>query len=203
MNTAAKIISAIFQPVFMTLFGTLMLLHGDILLKELTVSSKFAILIVVFLTTTVVPATVVSLGMWMGRIHDAFVSERTERTVPYCIALLGYACCILWLYRIGLSVLYLAPMIGAAMTVLVAMLCNFKWEISAHMSGMGGVTGAVFAYSYIFCIPLLFELSVWILLGGMVAWSRITVGACSSGQAFCGWLAGFVCVAAVWLLIAL
>lgn len=203
MNIAAKIISAIFQPIFMTLFGTLMLLHGDILLQELSVSSKFAILIVVFLTTTVMPATVVSLGMWMVRIQDAFISERTERIVPYCMSLLGHMGCILWLYRIGLSLFYLAPMIGAAMTVLVVMLCNFKWKISAHLSGTGGVAGAVFAYSYILCIPLLLTLSIWILLGGMVAWSRIALGTHSIGQVSCGWLVGFVCVAEIWLLFAL
>lgn len=202
MNTVAKIISVILQPIFMTLFGTLMLLYGDIFLQELTVSSKIAILLIVFLTTTLVPATVVTLGMWMGRIHDTFMSDRTERTVPYLISLLGYIGGIICLHRIGLSFFYLAPMIGSAVAVLVVMLCNLKWKISAHLCGIGGVAGAIFAYSYIVCLSLLVLFSVWILLSGLVAWSRITLKAHTLGQVCCGWLVGFVCVAASWLLIA-
>lgn len=203
MKKAAQIVSIVLQPIFIPLYGLIMLLYGDILLRELSVASKFAVALIVFLTTAIVPAAVVAVGMWRGRIKDEFISDRRERTVPYLLSLAGYVACIVWLHYIGLSLFYLAPLIGSAISLVVILAVNFRWKISAHMSAMGGWAGGIFAYSYIVCSPLLLTLSLVMLLGGMVGTSRIILKAHTLGQVCCGWLTGFVCVAGAWILITL
>lgn len=179
-----------------------MLLVADPILSKLTVSSRAAIVLVVFLTTCLLPAAVVGLGMKLGRIQDEFINRRSERTVPYLLSLVGYIGCILWLYNMGLSLFYLVPLAGSAISIVVITLINLKWKISAHLSAMGGLSGGIFAYSYLVGLPSISYLVLSILLGGVVGWSRMTLKAHTLGQVCAGWSVGFASVAVTWIAVA-
>ena len=197
----AKIISIILQPILIPLYGIIMLLCGDDLLQNLTISSKIYIVLIIFVTTCFVPAAVVVTGMKMDKIHDEFIQNRRERTWPYLFSLLGYVLGIAWLWRTDLPLFYIAPVIGSAISIIFTLSINFRWKISAHLCAMGGLAGGIFAYSFLTTRPMLALLSLVIILSGIVGWSRMLLKAHTLGQVCCGWLLGFITVAAAWILI--
>lgn len=198
MRLTAKIISVIFQPVFVPLYGTLLLISGDAVLSELTFRSKAIVISVVALCTCLVPVAVVATGMKMGKIKDAFISLRSARTLPYLLSFFGYVLCILLLHRIGLSMFYVAPIIGSAVSIMIIFIINFRWKISAHLCASGGLAGGIFAYSFIFGLIPLILFSTAVFIGGLVGWSRMYLNAHTLAQVCAGWLLGFCSIAVTW-----
>lgn len=202
MNTLAKIVSIILQPILIPLYGVTMMAFTDPVMQKLSNSSVIAIIIVVFLTTAIIPATTVSLGLWLGMIGDTFISKRSERTIPYIISFVSYILGALWLSNIGLPIFYTGALYASSVSIASIAICNLKWKISAHLNGMGGLTGGLVAYSFLYAQPLLILISVSVLLGGIVGWSRMTLKAHTLAQVCCGWLTGFLIVTIGWILLA-
>ena len=201
MKVIARIFSVVFQPIFIPIIGIILLLIDSPTLHLLKFSSKLYIVGVVFLTTTFVPAVTVAIGMIQGKIKDEFISNRRERTTPYLISLIGYIGCIVWLRLVGLHTLYLAPIIGSAISIVLLVLINFRWKISAHLCSMGGLVGGTFAYAMIFRpFPPYTLIVSSILISGIVGWSRMLLKAHTLGQVCCGWTLGFITISTTWLI---
>lgn len=201
MNLFARIISIILQPIFIPLYGFILLTEYDSVLSNLPISAKSLIWLIVFLSTGIFPALIIGIGIKYGVITDTFVSNRHQRPIPFFLTFLGYLFGAYWLNRVGLSTFYIAPIIGASVAILIMLPINYFWKISAHLSAMGGLCGGVFTFAMIYgTAPILFLVCL-ILLSGILSWSRIKLKAHTLGQVCCGWLNGFLSVTIGWLLL--
>lgn len=203
MNILARIISIILQPIFIPLYGVMLLTIYDPVLSILPLSAKSLIWLIVFLTTGIFPAIIIGIGIKYGGITDGFISDRTERPIPFFLTFLCYLFGAFWLGRIGLNYFYIAPIIGAAVAILIVLGVNHFWKISAHMSGMGGLCGGMFTFIVIYGMNPIFSFIALILLSGLLGWARMQLKAHSLGQVCCGWLNGFFSVMIAWLLLIL
>ena len=201
MNLIARIISIILQPIFIPLYGVILLTECDPILSNLLILAKSLIWLIVFLSTGIFPAVIIGIGMRYGGITDSFISNRKQRLMPFFLTFLGYLFGAYWLHRIGLDSFYIAPIIGAAVSILIILPINHFWKISAHLSGMGGLCGGVFTFAIIYGIPSIILLVCLIILSGILGWSRIELKAHTLGQVCCGWLNGFLSVTIGWLLL--
>ena len=201
MNLIARIISIILQPIFIPLYGVILLTECDPILSNLLISAKSLIWLIVFLSTGIFPAVIIGIGMRYGGITDSFISNRKQRLMPFFLTFLGYLFGAYWLHRIGLDSFYIAPIIGAAVSILIILPINHFWKISAHLSGMGGLCGGVFTFAIIYGIPSIILLVCLIILSGILGWSRIELKAHTLGQVCCGWLNGFLSVTIGWILL--
>jgi membrane-associated phospholipid phosphatase len=202
IRNLAKIISSVLQPIFIPTFGIVMLMLSDPVFEILKPLHKVTIAFCVFLTTGLVPAFIVLLGMATGRVSDGFISKRTERTWPYLISLLGYLGGCYWLYYISVPMFYIIPLIGSAISLTLIALINFAWKISAHATAMGGLAGGIVAYSFLFGINPVGLICTVIMLSGLVCSARMILKAHTFGQVSCGWSLGFIAVAATWIVFA-
>lgn len=201
MKLIAQIFSIALQPIFIPLYGVMLLTANDPVLSVLSLSAKSLIWLVVFLATGILPAIIIGIGIKYGSVSDGFISDRTERPIPFFLTFLCYLFGVYWLSRVGLNMFYIAPIIGAAVSILVILPINHFWKISAHLSGMGGLCGGIFTFAFIYGKPLIVPLAVVIILSGVLGWARMELKAHTLGQVCCGWLNGFVCVTAGWLLL--
>jgi membrane-associated phospholipid phosphatase len=78
--------------------------------------------------------------------------------------------------------------------LVITLIVNLKWKISAHMIGLGGVTGAITAISQKFSIDLLFVLLLLIFISGIVGWARLYLYAHKPSQVYTGFVVGFLCL---------
>lgn len=91
-------------------------------------------------------------------------------------------------------------MIGAVASVTLAFLINLKWKISAHMIGIGGLTGALVCMTLLLETNMISFIVFAIIASGITATSRLTLNAHTPHQLVAGYLLGISCqVIAIYL----
>ena len=201
MNLIARIFSIILQPIFIPLYGIILLTEYDSTLLNLPRSAKSLIWLIVFLSTGLFPAIVIGICIKYGMVSDTFISNRKQRPIPFVFTLLGYLFGVYWLHKVGLNLFYTAPILGASIGLMIMLPINCFWKISAHLSAMGGLCGGVFTFAIIYGTTPIIPLVSLILLSGILGWSRMELKAHTLGQVCCGWLNGFFTVTLGWLLL--
>lgn len=198
---AAEAVSTIFSPMLAPTYGLtilLMLLFVRYHIPPQTISINVA---VVFLLTALAPYLYLRTMVAMRLASDLDLSKRTERTRHFLLILLLYAATVFYLYKINLPLWMVAFMIGAIVALVVAIVVNRWWKISAHASGMGGLTAVAMTTSVMFPVGGMTLLCLTVLASGLVMTARVILGCHTPGQVYAGWFNGLLCVYLAMLLI--
>jgi len=83
---------------------------------------------------------------------------------------------------------------GSALSILIIVLINLKWKISAHAAGIGGLSGAIFGVCYRTAINPVWLLVLFLFISGVVSLSRLELKAHTPGQVLAGYVVGFIMV---------
>lgn len=194
MRTAALLLSYLLHPSIMPLVTLWVLLQLDPRIGYfLPPSSRYLVLGMVALMTVVFPLTSTLLLRRAGLITDLQLPRREERIAPYLLMLLYLGLTLYLLLRTPLHPIVHGLFTGIMLSVLITLIITLRWKISAHMVGMGGLIGALFAIQYAHGIPIFMPLIVAILLAGLVATSRLITSDHSHGQIHAGALLGGSC----------
>ena len=93
--------------------------------------------------------------------------------MPYIISILCYFICFFWMeYRNTPRVISIIVVVALAIQMACAFI-NVWWKISTHTAAIGGVAGALIAFSIIFMFNPVSWLSFVLILAGMVGSSRM------------------------------
>jgi membrane-associated phospholipid phosphatase len=192
MRKFANIISTMFHPLLMVTYGIILIVTFTYL-RILPPISKLIIVGQAFLVTSLLPALAIYFMVKRGIARDYELTDRRERLLPYItiIAALLFYCVFLHKLR-AFWITYL--IYGAIAALVIAMFINFFWKISAHTLGIGGMLGGIFAISRMFSINPFIGIMDILVVGGLVATSRIYLGKHTPAQTYCGFLLGCACV---------
>ena len=194
MNVFFKIISVIFHPLLISTYGMLWMLN-------LTVFSLFPFQWQMLaiggttLFTCIIPLLPTYILMRQGAISDLQMQEKEQRTMPYVFSIVGYSFWTVFLSRTLQLPMTIAVMgVGSVLALVVIMIVNFKWKISAHLCGMGSLFGFVSGLSYVMAKNPIGLLAVLLCLSALVALARIELKAHTPLQTLVGFVVGLVCV---------
>ena len=82
----------------------------------------------------------------------------------------------------------------AALSIqIVCAIINVWWKVSTHSAAIGGVAGALIAFSFKFAFNPVWWLCLVLILGGMVGTARIILRQHTLSQVVTGYLIGFLC----------
>lgn len=194
MKTFYKIISLVFQPLFMPTFGMMLLMNMDVF-SNLPLIWRWIAVGGTFIFTAVLPAVPILLMLRRGEVQDLFISKREERTMPYLFSFMAYVFWALFMWRTMHFPIFIVSMgIGSAVSIFIIVLINLQWKISAHMAGIGGLAGAVFGVCYRVAINPLWFLTIILAISALVALSRIGLKAHTPGQTLAGFVVGFLAI---------
>lgn len=194
MKTFYKIISIIFQPLMVPTYGMIILMNMDIF-SQLPTFWRGVAIVGTFVFTGLFPAVPVLLLMKRGEVHDVFISKREERTMPYLFSFMAYVFWALFMWRtMQLPTFIVAMGIGSAISIFIILFINLKWKISAHVSGMGGLSGAIFGVCYRLAINPVWLFVIVLTVSALVALSRIELKAHTPAQTLAGFVIGFLAV---------
>ncbi|MCC8153772.1 MAG: hypothetical protein LIP01_05880 [Tannerellaceae bacterium] len=192
MRLFANIMSTILHPLLMVTYGVTIALSYTYL-TIYPVEVKRFLLTGVFLTTAVVPGLFIYLLVRTGGASDLELTSRKERTVPYIIFILSNLTCLFLMYRMRLPEWLMDSLVGVSVALLVALVINFFWKISAHMLGIGGLLGAVMGMSQLYMLNP-YPAFIFLLIGaGLVGTARIILEKHTPLQVYAGFSLGFVC----------
>jgi hypothetical protein len=194
MNKFHKIISIVFQPLLMPTFGMILLMSMSVF-SILPSSWRWIAIGGTFVFTAILPAIPIFLMYRRGEVSDVFISKRDERTMPYLYSFLSYFFWALFLWRTMQFPLFIVAMgVAAGLAIFIIVFINLKWKISAHLAGMGGLSGAVFGVSYRMAINPLWLFVLLFTISGLVAISRIELRAHTPFQVLAGFALSFLLV---------
>jgi hypothetical protein len=189
----AKLISSLFHPLLMPTYGFTLIFFTQNYISTFT-SDKLKILIiaVTFIFTFLLPAINAFVLLKMGRIKSLEMESSEERVLPYASTALYYFSLYYLFYNAEFPNIFKILVLGAGISIVLTMLINFKWKISAHTIGIGGIAGAALGIIYRLHVDLHFILMLVIFVSGMVAYARLKLYAHTPAQVYAGFMLGFL-----------
>ena len=196
MNTkkiiiAARVMSAIFTPFYLPIVG-LVALFVFSYLGLLPWAYKLLVLGMVYLFTILVPTLLIHLYHRYQGWTPLQIGVKERRMVPYAVSIFCYFACYYLMTRLRIPSFMARILMAALLIQIVCAIVNVWWKISTHTAAIGGVTGALMAFSMLFAFN-----PVW-LVSGMVGSSRIILHQHTLGQVLAGYgiglLIGFIVI---------
>ena len=186
----SKIISTIFHPIFIPLYGIIMLLNMDYFFIYSQVYKLFVISIVTIFTC-IIPAIYTFFLIRKKQMENWEMEKKEERHIIYIITLISFLVCIYILWKIRIPNIVILMAICSFITILSIAIINIFWKISIHAASMGCFTGGVFLSCYFMQINPIWLLVSVLIISGLVCSARLELKAHTIGQVLSGYFLGF------------
>lgn len=191
----AKSISYVFHPLLAPVAGLWFVFHTHTYLNFIIPPQlQRALYIVVFIVTFVFPVLSSIALLILGQINSLEMKTVEERRLPYLLTAIYYS---LGYYMLTSKVQLPQPisivLLGANISVVLALLVNIQWKMSVHTVGIGGIAGMLLGFSNLLQVNILTDLIVVLLIAGLIGYARLRLNTHTPAQIYVGFTAGFLC----------
>ncbi len=196
----AKVVSVVLHPLLMPTYTIIILFNLQAYFSLIIpIKAKWLIGSMVFLTTGLLPLLFTFIMTRTGLVRNLLMNQREERLWPFMVTALFYYLAYYLLGQLEISAVYSFFMLGAFVSLVIGLIVNFFWKISAHMIGLGGITGVFIGLSFTMLIDMPMLIIILILLSGIAGFARLKLSAHNPAQIFFGYLTGFGILLAILL----
>ena len=143
-----------------------------------------------FAATFFMPLISVLVLLKAKQITSLEMSIKEERRLPYLITAMFYFVESYLLTLTHASGFVNSWILGSTLLILIVMVINLFWKISAHMVAIGGLCGMMIALSYRLQINLHYQLILLFTIAGLVGFARLKPNSHSPSQVYVGFLLG-------------
>lgn len=186
----ARVISVLFHPLFMPLYGLMIIYSSPTLLAYLPFNVKRVIFVLVTANNVILPLSVAAILYARGAIKTFDARDRNERVILLTFGMVMYSISAVLLMRIPVPVLFRAYFISIAILTMVSLIITSFYRISLHAAGIGGLVSLVSFMIVHYEIMSVWQLLTIILLGGIVMTSRLYLKDHTPGEVWSGLAAG-------------
>lgn len=190
LKRAAEILSVVFHPIFIPLYGLVIIYSSNTLHSFLPAQLKRMILILVMANNVLLPMALATLLYARGAIRTFNARDRNERVLLLTFSLVMYSLTAFLLLRMQVPGLFRAFFISIAIVTFITLLITVFYRISLHASGIGGLLVLVFFMAGLYHISMVWQTVTVLLLGGAVLSSRIYLEDHSPAEVWTGLFAG-------------
>lgn len=188
----AKVLSVLFTPFYLPILGLLILFIFSYL-SLLPLTYKLFLLLMFYLFTVFLPTALIRFYWRYQGWTLIELGSRERRAIPYVISIFSYLLCYYIMAATHVPHFMGSILIAALVIQVACAIINLFIKISTHTAAIGGVTGALLAFSVIFSFNPVWWLCIVLLLAGMVGTSRMILRQHSLRQVVLGYLAGVAC----------
>lgn len=188
----AKVLSVLFTPFYLPILGLLILFIFSYL-SLLPLTYKLFLLLMFYLFTVFLPTALIRFYRRYQGWTLIELGSRERRAIPYVISIFSYLLCYYIMAATHVPHFMGSIPIAALVIQVACAIINLFIKISTHTAAIGGVTGALLAFSVIFSFNPVWWLCIVLLLAGMVGTSRMILRQHSLRQVVLGYLAGVAC----------
>ena len=186
---AARFLCVVVTPLSLSLVGSTLLFTFSYL-SQMPWGYKLSVLAMVYFFTILMPTMLIKLYRNYHGWTLIQLSRKERRVVPYLLSIVSYYACfyVMRLYNIPH---FMGNILMAALVIqIVCALINVWWKISTHTAAIGGVVGALLAFSFIFMFNPITWLCFSLVLSGLVGASRIILRQHTFSQVTAGYGVG-------------
>jgi hypothetical protein len=193
LKKTARIVSVIFHPMFMPLL-TLWIIFNYNPYVTFNIPRQLHLLIfgIVGVYTLLIPFLSSVILKKMNLISNYEMNDRNERKLPFLIAGFSFFFCYYMLQKYPALIIISLIMLGATIAMLATLILNYKFKISAHMIGIGGLIGSIAGLTILLGVDYRALIIVALIIAGIVGSSRLYLGAHAPYQIYWGFLIGFL-----------
>jgi len=186
----AKIVSAIFHPLLMPLYGLLIIFTAPALYGYLPVQMKKIVFFIILIEDVLLPVMLISYFRFRNIITTWTMESRKERILPLITTSFFYIFSVYPTLRFHIPFFIKLFIICSAFLAVAVTIVNFWYKISIHATGAGALTALVMILSLRMHAPLTGLMIIVILISGLVMSSRLWLGSHTAGEVWSGFLLG-------------
>lgn len=191
LEKPAKIISIIFHPLLMPVYGMAIIFSAPTLFGYLPFNVKKLLFLIILVNNVLLPLSLMPFFIHRKIISSWALSERKERNIPLIITTLLYVTTSYIIFRFPIPLFLKSFVFATAFLSLLVTLINFWWKISLHSVGAGALIGIILLLSVKMLTPLEWYLIPAVLIAGLVLSSRLRLNQHSPTQVWIGVFTGF------------
>jgi len=197
----AWLVSVIFHPLLMPLYGILFLLTAPTFLRYLPVEVKQLLVIVVVINNVMIPVGLLMFFRYRNLISSYRIDDRNERVMPLLTTAILYCTTSFIIFRFQIPFFLKSFIFATSVVAIILSMINFWWKISIHSAGAGAMTATILILSFKMQTDLLWYLVAIILLSGAILASRLKLNTHEPSQVWAGFATGFLGISLFILLI--
>jgi hypothetical protein len=197
----AKIVSYLFHPLFIPVYGLLIVFFAPTLFWYMPFRVKEILFFIFVINNILIPVSLIPLFRYRHIISSVAIEERKERTIPLITVSLLYIVTSVIMYSLQIPVFLKAYSYSLSALSLVLLLINLRWKISLYSAAAGAFTALVMILSIkmSFGLPGLIILSF--IFSGVIISSRLLLNAHRPAEVYPGFITGFFVIAGGLLLL--
>jgi hypothetical protein len=190
-DTLARIITFIFHPLLMPLYGMAIIFSAPTLFGYLSYNVKKLLFLIILVNNVFLPVSFLPFFFRRNIITSWSINERKERNIPLIITTLLYCTTSFIIFRFPIPLFLKSFIFGTAFLSLIITVINFWWKISIHAVGTGAIIALVLILSLKMDTSLEWYLISAIISGGLVLSSRLKLNHHNPWQVWIGLFTGF------------
>ena len=187
----ARIASMLLTPFYLPVLGILAIFFFSDL-SMFPWQFKVSLIVMVYLFTVFIPTILIHLYRQYHGWTLLQLGQKERRMVPYVISILCYLGCFYLMNLSHLPHLITSILIVALVIQILCAIINVWWKISTHTAAIGGVLGALLAFSFILNFNSVWWLCLIIIASGIVGSSRIILRQHTLTQVTTGFFLGII-----------
>lgn len=178
-HSFAKVIAHLFHPIFAPIISIYLLFQLPTYINYKYTDGYFIyVYVLLFLNLVLAPLLITVFLKRKNYIQSLEMHDVSERSIPYLVGSIFYIFTYFLLLNIQFPLLYLMVFQWATITVILLFaLSLFKQKISAHMAAWGGICGMLIAVAWVLKMDTTNWLIVFVLISGLVGFSRLKLNA--------------------------
>lgn len=196
----AKTVSVLFHPLFIPLYGLVIIFFAPTLFWYLPFKVKEILFFIFLINNVLIPVSLIPFFRYRHIISSVGIENRQERVVPLLTVSCLYLITSFIMYRLQIPVFLKAYSYSLSLLAIALLLISLKWKISLHSAGAGALTSLVMVLSLKMSSGLPFLIMLSVLISGIILSSRLKLNTHSPAEVYTGFITGFAIPAAGLLL---
>jgi len=191
-DSPAKIISVIFHPLFIPVYGMAIIFSSPTLFGYLPSDVKRLLLLIVLINNVLLPFSLLPFFKYRNVISSWSLEERKERNFPLILTTLLYSATSYIIFNFPVPAFLKSFILGLFFVSLTITIVNFWWKISIHAVGVGVLTALIIVLSLKMYSPMMWYLILIVIITGLVLSSRLCLNVHNPLQTWLGFLTGLL-----------
>lgn len=185
----------------MPTLGVLILLNSQTYFSLFPYDAQKIIILTTIISTFLLPLSFLPLFIYQNIIQNLSMKDRRERLIPFSVIFIMYLISYYLLRHMGVPNTINNVVLGGAFTILILTLFTLRWKISAHMAGIGALTGALGCFSFFLKADFIPYIVLSVLVAGLVGTSRLILKSHKPAEVYTGYILGVVVIIITFVLI--
>lgn len=173
LTLLAKVVSLLFHPLLMPLYGLLVIFYAPTILAYLPSAIKKILFLIILINNVFVPLSLMPYFRYRNIITSWAIKDRKERILPLIVTSVLYSVTAYVIYRFKIPGFIKSYILVSAFLVIAVTILNFWWKVSIYSAAAGAVTALISLLSVLMQADLTGLLVIAILITGIVMSARL------------------------------